>query len=194
MAERGFVVTFEKGSVKNIQIENAKQTADDVYNRFDSFFTDLKTDIFKMNLKHLDTDKIFALFGDLVEQIKTLLVDRMTQITGLDETIFETISRNLEFVKARFDGSKTRIKRHKEISSNSCYVPPQEKAIGLKWRTTQSASSVLPLHNMKQTTLQYVPIIDQLKALFSVSAFKNSYFEYNQAHICQPGILENFCC
>lgn len=193
MADSGFVVSFQDGIVQSIEKEDTVHI-DGVYDDFDSFFNELASNISSMNLKHSDTNQIFILFAGLSNKINALLSKRLSQVPGCNEIIIEALCRNLEYVESRFRDQDSRNKRQKIVSVKTSYVAPQEKAIALKWKTKSSSENVMPLHTMEQATMQYVPILETLRAMFSVDKFKDEYFLYNEVHKCKPGVFENYCC
>lgn len=187
------MVTIENGSVKNVD-QNRHNELPEVYRRFDEFFCNSSDIILRMNLKHEDKNTIVELLEGLVDHIEILIKDRVKECQGNNDAVIETISRNMEHVKAKFDSIKTRHKRHKIISRDDCYVASEEKAIGLKWKIKNNPALVMPIYNMAQRTYSFVSPLAVLKAVFSMEEFRDVYFQYNRDHVCVPGVYERFCC
>lgn len=82
--------------------------------------------------------------------------------------------------------------RQKFYSSLPTFVPPVEKAISLRTRRGADYAKGIEEEELYQTSFQYVPIKDTLKAFFKIPEFRNQWF--NQLHTCTPGIYYDFCC
>lgn len=85
-------------------------------------------------------------------------------------------------------------KREKACQEEQLFVPSEEKAIGMKWKSKPDPKADIARHTLTQSTFQYVPILSTLRSLFSQKEFRDMYFEYNTSHICSPHKFERFCC
>lgn len=189
-----FVVTFKDGNLLDVKCSHENQ---DAYSHFDQFIDKYRDSVSEMKLLHHHEDMIYALSKNLIDNVSALLIEQIEDALELKDAksvTVETILRNMEFIKSKFEKCDTRYKRQKEISSRKYFVPTQPKAIGLKWQTKRSASVILPSHGLVQATMQYVSILESLKMLFSIPAFKDMYFKYNDDHVCEPDVYERFCC
>lgn len=189
-----FIVKFKDGNV--LGVSSGRENID-VYSDFQLFFDKFTASVSSMTLKHQDENTIYTLSKELIDNISTLLVNRIEEASDLKavkDIAVETIARNLDYIRGNFQKVDTRYKRQKIVSSQRYFVPPQPKAIGLKWQTKQQCNSLLPSHNIVQTTMQYIPILDSLKTIFSMQTFKDMYFKFNADHNCQPDVYERFCC
>lgn len=67
------------------------------------------------------------------------------------------------------------------LLSNENYVEPIEKAIGTRWELKKVIfkNRIIRVPRRLQCTLQYVPILQTIRSLFSNHEFASLYFQYN---------------
>lgn len=164
------------------------------YKKFNHSFADFVAKICAMGLKHKDFDVVLALCEKLIDESNNLAVQIAKSKSELK--LCEVIQAAQQHVEKKFKEVKSRHLRNVQLKLNPLYVQPVEMAIGLKWRTKTKPNVDLPDHHLIQTTLQYVPIAESLKAIFLRPGFKELYMRYNSSekHECVDGVYQNFCC
>lgn len=167
-----------------------------IYKDFDIFFNEFSSEIDKMNLPHKSADKIYELSEKLIQQIKSTTVSLIESQSdsNLVTSAKQTICDANQFILQKFIDNDTRFKRDRK--REKIYVRPEEKAVGLKWRTKSCSETDLPDHNLVQPTFQYVPIEKTLLSLFQNKEFSGVYFDYNNnnKHKCVSGVYKDYCC
>lgn len=170
-----------------------------VFKEFDAFFDEFTSEVDKLNLPHKSADKIYELSEKLIKQIEITslsLVGSRHKESELVNKVKDSISESNQYMIRKFADNNTRFKRDHRREKNPLYVQPEEKAVGLKWRTKCRAETDLPDHKLVQPTFQHVPIAKTLRSLFQNEEFGRVYFDYNNntKHECVDGVYKNYCC
>lgn len=142
---------------------------------FINFFNIFEHHIERLQLKHKETDEIFALSENLVMVTFEVFRNILKKQSTVDETLDEAFIN----MKNRFRECSTRGKRHKKKTCDPFYVQPDEKAIGVKWKATIHQQTELVHHTLIQEKFIYVSIVEQLNALFRDARFTEMYLKYN---------------
>lgn len=170
-----------------------------IFKEFDGFFDEFSTEIDKMSLPHKSADKIYELSEKLIKQIEITsisLASSRHHESELVDRVKENISDASQYMLHKFADNNTKFKRDRHREKNPLYVQPEEKAVGLKWRTKCHPETDLPDHKLVQPTFQHVPIGKTLRSLFQNGEFSRMYFDYNNnnKHKCVEGVYKNYCC
>lgn len=174
------------------QIEFVPNSVDVAFNEF---FMDFKEKIICMRLSKKDTNEIFELFGQFIEE-NMALCGRFFECHGKKNSeIDDILTKTQHYITEKINSVKTVYRRNKQLNENSNYVAPIEKAMGTKWKTKTTPTSDLPDHQINQTIFHVIPIAETLKVLFSNPEFKSMFMEYNNnKHECVDGVYRDFCC
>lgn len=166
----------------------------DPFTKFDENFNVFCREISLMNITNQNRDKIFQIVESIVTEGCELSCHFLNEFK--DEMIpSEALRSSVSHIISRIRNMNTQYKRDKKCESNPLYVPPQEKAIGVKWTTCVDPKTKAPFYKQIQATFHYVPIKDTLLSLFRIPKFKELYFaECDRKHVCVPGIYKNHCC
>lgn len=171
--------------------------------QFDEFFMNTFGEINGMSITQKDKSRFFVLFENFVGEIGQLFkskVESMESSGCFDQKCKVEICASVDdvsnHVKQKCALVNTSYKREKYLRKIPSFVPPTEKAIGLKWKTVTKSHCNLPNDIIIQPTFQYVSIIDQLNAFFSDPKNAQLYLEYNEhnKHVCEEGVYKDFCC
>lgn len=127
---------------------------------------------------------------------ESMMCERFYQKNNKNNTATDVISKTKEYIFKHISNVKTAYLRERMLMNNKCYVPPIEKAMGLKWKTKVDKASDLLNHQLIQTTFQFVPPSKTIAALFANPEFNAVFNEYNEKknHICTDGVYEDYCC
>lgn len=166
----------------------------DCFKQFDQFFSVLNADILSMKVTEKNRNIIYCALMQIVENYDCMLAKMMPNRLKDDYT--EIASSAKQFVIEKLTSRDSTKKRRKLIESDPGFVKPVKSAIGLKWSSQSKCGNELIHHKIEQTTFQYIPISDTLKALFTDKQFSESYFDFNKnrKHTCTEDVFEDFCC
>lgn len=193
----------KKVSISRVNHENGKFSIltpiADSYKQFDSFYSEFKDDVASLDLKEVDYIKMMKLFGKLLQQNKNLCISLCEKTCSASTDRIkccELISSGTEYTISKLKALDSVYKQRKNQQQSSFFVEPIEKAIGLKWKTTNNIETEIPNHVLVQSTFQYVSILETLNCLFSQPDFRNMYMDYNyrDKHKCSEGVFHDFCC
>lgn len=180
-----------------LKIESKKSIA---YNEFNSSFSKFECEINQLRLPNQkQTNDVIILVKHLLENqlkmTKTLL-ETDTNLSSESKTnVYEILDDVNAHVNQQLSAIGTVYKRKKRLDMNPFYVPPQEKGLGIRWRSKIQPDVDVPNHVLSQTTFQIVPIKGTLLACFKRPSFKKIYFDYqNKKHQCSDGVYKNYCC
>lgn len=162
------------------------------YENFDTFFSQFIDDIVNMKLSRKNSEKVVHLCKKLIQKHKELHENilKSKNIVGVNAfDAFDYVCQKLSSVESSY-----RMKN--ELKKRNEYVPPIEKAIGLKWKTVLTSESDLPDHQYINATFQFVPVSKTLKEKFSNDNFRQTFLEYNESrqHECNDNMFRDFCC
>lgn len=166
-----------------------------LYNNFDNFFKSYAHKIVNLQLKHNDTNLIFKLTEDLINESFKLYTDiKKIQKENHAFCSSTVIADTCECIKKNIQKYDSKYKRDQHFKKSIFYVEPEELSIGTRWDNKIGSKG----HNVKliQSTFQYVSIISSIKSLFAQETFRDLYFAYNTGgkHKCSEGIFRDFCC
>lgn len=181
-------------SLGKLKIKTKKAAA---YEKFDKAFTSFESDVNQLNLNQKQNDNIIKSIKCLLENQSDLyktIIENKFESSKSD--LFQDISEANSHVQQKLGQISNAHMRKKHLQENPLYVPPHEKAIGLRWRDKSEPCSQIPNYVIEQTTFQYVKIKETLLSLFKNPSFKKIYFEYNQnqKHTCVDGVYQDYCC
>lgn len=147
---------------------------------FSDFLLELYTKILALDLKQKTTTDLFDILLNLLRIYKDTSKkwiaenDRRIKPEMILDLSYDVAYRNLTSFRKVYT-------RKKLLSSNVNFVEPIEKAIGTRWELKKSKfkNRIINVPRLIQCTLQYVPIIDTIRSLFSSKEFASLYFEFN---------------
>lgn len=169
-------------------------TQESSYAKFDEFFAIFRHELSAMNTTQKNTDKIYSLCENLVNNTFALCQDNNGY--SCCEGKKESVSNVSKYIIGKLREQNSSSKRKKIAQSNPLYVSPIEVPIGLKWITKSDVGNEIPNYEIKQTTFQFVSIRRTIEARFHDDKFKEMYFNYNEnvKHECHESIFHDFCC
>lgn len=76
------------------------------------------------------------------------------------------------------------------------FIEPHEKSTGFKIKRVFDNTAKCVVSKSVQTTFQFIPISETLKALFSSTDFEETYTNFNSQrdHDCNQRAYSDFCC
>lgn len=143
-------------------------------------------------MKHSDKNKMFMLCKTMVEQFVHVSKDLIQQKSGM--TPSSAIDATACFINSRLDAFSTRYKREKKVKKSEFYVPPEERAVGTRIEMVFDKKLQIERPRLIQSTLQYIPIVCQLRAFFRRKENFDMYFKFQAEHQCKEGVYSHFCC
>lgn len=170
--------------IKNIKNES------DYFEEFDRCFSECVDKVNKMTIKHAERNEIINFCTRIVSETFNLMKNLDT-INGADKQ--KLIELSFSHALAELRSVSTRHLRENKVKQQVLYVGPQEKSIGLTWKSKKKFDTDLP-DQLKQCTFQYISIVQTLETLFKQSLFVEEFMKYNEEHTCIPGVYERFCC
>lgn len=156
---------------------------------FDATIIRCILDINNFKIKHQDKNKIFEICRAIAEQTIDLAMYLKTEPNDYGRFGFVKT-----YITKQIDSASTRKLREKKLKAMSNYVAPEERAIGIKWKSKKKPTIDLPDHLFVQNKFYYVSIIKTLESIFSSSQFVEMFLNHNNSHECEPGIYKYFCC
>lgn len=161
------------------------------------FMESFTTSIMKLNLKQCDTNLIFKLSGNLVENLNKLNSRFIEDNNGMNTP--QVLQITADLVRSRIFKMKSAYQREQHIVSNQFFVAPKDTAIGTRWelKKIKKHGSVIKIPKLIQTIFPYVSIISTIEKLFQCSEYRELYFRHNSSqngHVCEPGKYKYFCC
>lgn len=158
------------------------------YKEFDEFFGSVVSRINSFRLKESERDEIYQMFANLIEENKKLT----EQISQQNNSNLDSLKSSSKYIIQEIAKHSTKYKRNKEYEKSEDYVPPEKKAVGLKWQSNYDHKTGVAHHLLKQQSFNYVSIIKLLENLFSNQRFKLLYDSND--HKCSPGVYQRYCC
>lgn len=145
--------------------------------KFRNFLGDFTDSILKLNLKQKDLNSIFKLSVELVNNYK-----QINESWFADHNPVQSLDLSFDIVCNHFRQYKSNYQRDKLFASKVNFVMPVEKSIGTRWelRKLNVCGRFVRVPRLIQCVMQYVPILDTLKQLFSSKSFCDMYFDYNE--------------
>lgn len=165
----------------------------DCFSSFDQFFEKFTKKIIAMDLSSSQTDDLCQMASELLNLNKQICMELISKTSNDVEKV---LADSCEYACTILKDVDTAYKRSKKIKKSVSYVEPEEKAIGITWSVVKDNASGKISRKMVQSTFHYVPIIQQLKSIFTDDAFCQRYFNYNSTknHACTAGTYEDYCC
>lgn len=164
------------------------------YRKMDDFIASLDEQFCSLNITEAVKDKFFTLSEQLVKSCGDFyseILDNENEANCVD-AIVEGTKHVVEQLRLR----NSKPKREKIVKKMDNYVPPEESALGKRWKTTYSTERGIPNHRLAQSTYHIISIEKTLRSFFLNKKFVEMYKNYNQnpSHICTRGRYEEFCC
>lgn len=171
-------------------ISNIK-TESDYIRKFDQIFSECVDKVNKMTIKHADKDEVINICTQVINGTFDLIknLDTINRSNKL-----KPVELSFSHVLAELKSVSTRHLRENKVKQQVLYVKPQEKSIGLTWKSKKKCNTDLPDHKLIQCTFQYISIHETLEATFKQPLFVETFKKYNEEHTCIPGVFERFCC
>lgn len=184
------------GTIENDSTGAMRYIPQNKYANFDKFFTRFVNDLVDMGLTRTNSEKVIKLCKDLINQNKQLCDSLLESEPNTKLGAQAILTKTTDYIYQKLSSVETTCRLKKFVKTSQQYVAPIEKAIGLKWRTVLSSESDLPDHRYVNTTFQFIPVSETLKAKFSNDDFKTTFLEYNKSakHECRDDVYRDFCC
>lgn len=166
------------------------------FSEFDHFFENTVQNILDVCDTEKQMDILFSSSAKLIESSKRLclhLIEEKCDQSTI-EIVEPSIKKCFDYVQQKIDAYKTYKLRLREFKNNPRFVEPEERVIGMKWKTKTAPNRKIPDHTLVPTTFQHVDMLKTIKSLFKNDDFQNKYFAYNENRICEPGVFHDFCC
>lgn len=165
----------DRGTITMSQQQKQPELFESLNSSFHAFVVSIE----RMQLNHIHMDKIFALSHRLVASCFDLFQAVLASPLSTEELLQAAISH----MNVKFNQCASRYQRDKKRADDKFYVEPQEKAIGLKWKSVIDSKNETPHHVLQQDTFMYIPVIDQLRAFFTDGSFYKTYCDYNDKQL-----------
>lgn len=146
----------------------------------------------QLGIPNKQKDQMFKIFLELFEGCSRLNQHLVEEDNGMNP--IEAIESTKNFISSAINEVKTNYKRSKMYSDNPYYVAPVEKAVGTRIEMVYDEILQIEKPRLIQSSLQYISVIDSLKAFFKIDENRKAYFDYNENHKCVDGVYERFCC
>lgn len=147
-----------------------------------------------MGLSQTNSLKMFNLVSNLVDELTGTNIDLIHDSEN-DYTAEHIITMCRDIISSEISVYETAYKFNKKISSSASYVHPEERAVGTRIELKRDPKTKIAVPRTIQSTCQYIPIRQSLRALFANDRFRYEYLKYNsEKHICIDGQYKNFCC
>lgn len=130
-----------------------------------------------MKLKERDKNCVFKMISELMDKFKDMNYEWINEIDPK-----HALELTSDIVRNHFSSLNSTHKRNKTFFASDQFVAPIERAIGTRWelkKKVDSRGQIIRIPRLIQCTLQYVPILDTLKALFACQEFSSMYFKHN---------------
>lgn len=139
---------------------------------------ELHTKIVGLDLKKKTTSDLFELFLNLLQNYKDTSKKWIFEDNGRTDS---AVILDLTYDVAYRSLTSFQKSSKKLLASNVNYVKPIEKAIGTRWelKKYKFKNRIINVPRRIQCTLQYVPILDTIRSLFSSKELASLYFDYN---------------
>lgn len=161
----------------------------DPYREFSSSLNEIVENINILRLSQTQMNVVYSSMDKLIGA-NAKLAEMLSQIDSCSISQYTKQAEN--YICREIKNHATVYRRNKLCSSSEMYVEPEEKSIGLHWKSKFETQVNSAHHTLDHSTFQYVPIIKTLNALFLDADFKNAYM--SNEHTCTDGVFERFCC
>lgn len=189
--------------------------------KFEKSIEKFNSELSSIGLNYKQTDSVIKLTRDLLSEsqksIDLLLKNTVTQPTKIVDNFLSSGMKVLEgmdshakrfifdydvqlftlfipFVSFSFVFCFNRLKSMKKFGTK--FVEPHEKSTGFKIKRVFDDTAKCVVSKSVQTTFQFIPISETLKALFSSTDFEETYINFNSQkdHDCNQREYTDFCC
>lgn len=161
-----------------------------------TFLRHFSSEMGTLSLTQSDSNKIYKLVGDLVNEIKSVNATLIEDENGFNP--LQVLDLTNGIISSHFEKINSHCKRTNLLVKDPLYVAPKEVGIGTRFELERDNESKTAIPQRIQSTFAYVSIVDTLKSLFKRDEFRTVYFEHNSEnqtdHTCVDGIYERFCC
>lgn len=163
---------------------------------FDDFFTLMVQRITNLHLNDKTNDEIYHICADLVKQIQNSNINLLNDDRTAEPK--QVFIASTEYIYGKFQTKSSAYRRQKENKKNPLFVPPVELSLGLKWEMLRDKSTKIAVPRLSPCKFAYIPITDQIQALFKRNDFREAYWKCNSnsndGHSCVEGVFKDFCC
>lgn len=161
------------------------------------FISCLTRSIIDLNLSEKNTNAIFRTCGELVTNLKELIVRLLNDDNQM--TPSHVVESSSNFFLNQLRERNSTFKRSKQLSASGFYVPPKEIAIGTRWelkKVIDHQGNKNSIEQITQNVYEYVSPVATVQSLFKNEEFRNCYFQNNTVldHKCETGQYKHFCC
>lgn len=174
-----------------------KSTTAAAYQNIKSFLASFNDKISCMKMTQNDKDKIYNLCTILTRNSFLFAKELINDENGMNTSF--ALNQSCEYICNHFLQTNTSYKRKKICQNNAKYVPPVSVALGTRFNMVNVPGTPTKYPRRIQNNMQYIPITNTIKSLFSQHDFRKAYFMYNfgdecESHTCKPGVYQNVCC
>lgn len=164
------------------------------YSKMDDFIASLDEQFCSLNITEAVKDKFFKLSAELVKSCEEFYSEIFDD--KCEPNCVDAIVEGTQYVVEQLKLRNSKPKRQRIVKKKDNYVPPEETALGKRWKTTYSTERGIPDHRLAQSTYHMISIEKTLRSIFSNKKFAEMYENFNQnpSHICTRGRYEDFCC
>lgn len=134
--------------------------------------------ICKMLLNHNETNQVYEICIDLLDKTQQLNEMFMKKENGMNA--IQALKMSTTIIKEELSQCLTRFKRDKRIERNKLFVPPQEKAIGVRWVPIKLPHSSVSVPRLISNVYQEISIIKSIVSLFNREDFRKEYYLFNE--------------
>lgn len=147
-----------------------------------------------LSLTQKQSNAIFKLCGELMKDISDINIQLINEDNKIDANEIVDISSDL--VCTQIGSFDSTFKFKANVANSEFYVAPRDIAIGTRLEMKRCKNTLVAIPKRKQSTFQYVSIIQTIETLFRRQDFRDAYFEYNHesSHTCKEGEYHRFCC
>lgn len=168
------------------------------YEKIDEFLSFFKQKINDTKSREKDKNDIYNMCIDFISNSFCFAKKLMDDENDMDTTF--ALKTACDHICTSLKKSTLQHKRDKQTEENVQYVAPILKAIGTRWEMKVAPNTSTKYAERIQNTMQYIPITETIRKLFSRQDFRKEYFKHNMgkegldAHICESNVYRNFCC
>lgn len=186
-SKRPAVRVSGEGERLRFVVERPRDHAKEIMN---TFFIE----IMKMNISQKNCDQFIDLSIKLLAAHEEMILESLVENPG--ENVVNAVKETSKALINKFEQISSSTKRIKECQKMPTFVQPREFSVALKWKSKMPADATMPTDDMIQSTSQFIPISETLKAMFSQQEFMKMYLKFNSEvkHQCEEGVFHDFCC
>lgn len=164
------------------------------FEKLDAFLSKWCCDLNKLGLPQQSLNAVYKLCGNLINELGQI----SENLVSRDDPSYAKY-----LIKLAADHAHTKIssfdstyKYEKQLNENPLYVKPQAKAVGTRYEMQRDKLTNVAVPRLIQSSMQYISLIDTLKALFTRNDFREAFFEHNRekCSVKHAGRFVDFCC